>query len=191
MPRGSSRPRTAPEWASGTMKYRWLTEGGRDRRFPPAGKCSAGPDMDPVGSRRQIGAPLRFASLPDGRHEKVSSVEISILNCVGAAVALEMEEQRSLRGKSAARSLGHKRAQIWRQMRRRPASCRRNAPGHPRPRRVADYRAAIAFVRPHDRRKGRHLGPTHHQFGGSNVAEQARISADVGMMIGDCEKARG
>ena len=49
---------------------------------------------------------------------------------------------------------------------------------------------AVALMGAHDRREGAHLGPAHDELRRAHIAEEARVAADIRVVIGVAEKPR-
>ena len=48
---------------------------------------------------------------------------------------------------------------------------------------------AVALMGAHDRREGGHLRPAHDKFRGADIAEQAGVTTNIGMVIGIAHEA--
>ena len=146
--------------------------------------------MDPLRALRQIGAPLGLPGMPDGRDEQIGAVEIGILDGIGAGIVLEMEEQRPLHRQPSSGSLRHEGFQIGNEVHINPRH-----PGEMREhlRVLVDLQVvarAVALMGAHDGREGPHLGPAHDELRRADIAEEARIAADIRVVIGVAEEPR-
>ena len=146
--------------------------------------------MDPLGTFRQISAPLRLPGAPDRGDEQIGTVEIGILDRVGARIVLEMEEERALHRQAPAGGLRHEGFQIGREV-----HINSGHPGEMREhlRVLVDLQVvarAVALMGAHHRRERPHLGPAHDELRRAHIAEEARIAADVRVVIGIAEKPR-